>query len=74
MNKRLVNHSGEKLTVISDPGRSDVLSLKSSIESIILNFYKKTAKLSAEEEKIRIVETAAEIIRSDIRNVKCNVD
>lgn len=74
MKKKLLDHFGEKLTIISDPCRPDVVSLKSTLDDIILNFYKKPQQLSAEAEKIRIVETAAEIIRCDIQSVKCNHD
>ena len=74
MKKKLIEKYKEKLVIVSSIGLPDAVSLQTIDEKIIMDFYKTPKGKGTEEEKIRIIQAAATIIRNEIKNVNCRND
>lgn len=72
MKNKLMEHFSDKIVFTEINGRSDVVTLKSKASSILYNFYKAPKSEDPEAEKIRVIQMAAELIKSDIKSMKCS--
>lgn len=66
MKKQFIKKYGENLLISSKNGEDDIVSIRTSAEQIIRDIHKTLASSGTEEQKIRIVEVAALIIRNEI--------
>ena len=71
---KLIEKYQENLVIVSSDGLNDIVSLRKTVDRIIQEFHDGPRRAETEEEKIRIIQTAANIIRNDIKDVKCRTD
>ena len=69
MLQKLKEIFGNKILVTEINGKSNVVTFRSKASEILHEFYQKR-ELNPEQEKIRIVETAAKLMKEDIRAVQ----
>ena len=67
MKFKLNEHYGEQIVLTEPQGKSNVVTFRKTASSILHSFYTKGINnQTEEEEKMKIIKTAAELIRSDI--------
>ena len=69
MKKKLISHFGENIVIASVQGKSDVVLLRRTATQILHQFHSTRRDENNEDEKARIIRTAAELILTDIKNV-----
>ena len=74
MLEKLSEHYGDELVIISHTGRETVVSLQKGAAKIITDFHSKTKQDNTVDKKLRIIETAAKLLKCDINNIKQNKD
>ena len=74
MKTKLIEKYKEDLVIVSSDGLNDIVSLRKTADKIIKEFHDVPRRAETEEEKLRIIQTAASIIRNDIKDVKCRTD
>ena len=73
MKFKLNEHYGEQIVLTESQGKSNVVTFRKTASSILLSFYTKGINnQTEEEEKMKIIKTAAELIRSDISAMETN--
>ena len=63
---KLLKQFGENLTISEINGNADVVTLKKTASRILHSFYRKQKSADSADESLRLVKTAAALIRSDI--------
>ena len=74
MMEKLSEHYGDKLVIISHTTHTTVVSLQKYAANIITDFHSKTKQDNTVNEKLRIIENAAKLLKCDINNIKQNKD
>ena len=70
MKEELLGHLKNEIVITEINGRSNVVTLKSTADSILQEFHKsQVANKSQEEEKQMIIQTAARLIKQEIKSV-----
>lgn len=70
MKEKLVEHFGKEIVITEINGRPNVVALKSTADSILKEFHKsQLGNISQEEEKRAIIQTAARLIKQDIKGI-----
>eukprot|EP00745_Piridium_sociabile_P028795 TRINITY_DN4651_c0_g1_i13.p1 TRINITY_DN4651_c0_g1~~TRINITY_DN4651_c0_g1_i13.p1 ORF type:complete len:569 (-),score=93.64 TRINITY_DN4651_c0_g1_i13:45-1751(-) len=72
MKKMLLEHFGDSITISESEGKSDVVTLKTTASNIVRKFYEEQKKNDSDCESIRLIRTAAALIRSDIMSMCCD--
>ena len=72
--KLLKERLGDQIIVTSINGKSNVVTFRETASKILSDFKKDKDAKSEEEEKYRIVQTAAKFIKSDIKNLQSTGD
>ena len=67
MKKKLNEHYGDEIVLTENQGKASVITFRKTASSILHRFYKDGINnQSEEEEKMKIIKTAAELIRHDV--------
>ena len=74
MKQKLLDHYGDGFVIAEKMGTADVVTLKETASSILRDFYKQPRSTDAETEKKRLIKTAANLIRSDIKAMEGSKD
>lgn len=74
MKQKLLDHFGDSIVIGSVEGHSDVITLKENASTIIHEFHKRQQSSNDEEEKAKIISTAAKLIKSDIVSMSTPTD
>lgn len=69
MKRKLEEHFGDKIIVTTIKKKANVVTFKRSAASIINEFYCTPKKNDFDADKLRIIKTAAHLIKSDIKNL-----
>ena len=69
MKAKLQERFGDEIVITELQGKMNVVTFCHTAASIIQKFYNQPKKGTADEEKIRIIETAAKLIKSDVKTV-----
>lgn len=72
--QKLLDHYGDGIVIAEKMGTADVVTLKETASSILRDFYKQPRSTDAETEKKRLIKTAANLIRSDIKAMEGSKD
>lgn len=72
MKRKLLKHFGSSIIITEINGLANVVTFQATASNIINNFYKQPKDLSQEDEKKLIIETAAKLIKSDIKTIDTN--
>lgn len=67
MKRRLQEQFGDEVIIAEIDGKPNVVTLRSTAEKILHDFYFLPKKDDPEAEKIRLIETAAKLIKNDIK-------
>jgi hypothetical protein len=71
---KLLDRYGEDLIITSERNRKPIICFRNTGYSILTENWYKSQKENKEEERIRVVKDAADIIREDIRTMIYNLD
>ena len=74
MKTKLQEHFRDKIVITSIYGKSNVLTFRQTAASVIDEFYCNPRPKDTEEERYRIIETAAKLIKSEIKNIDVSSD
>ena len=74
MKRKLKEHFMEKIVITTINGVDNVVTFKQTAQSVINEFYWKPRQTSNEEEKERIIKTAAKLLKDDIKNIDVSSD
>ena len=67
MKEKLNEHYGDEIVLTENQGKASVITFRKTASSILHRFYKDGINnQSEEEEKMKIIKTAAELIRHDV--------
>lgn len=70
MKLKLQKHFGEKIVITELNGKSNVVTFLSTAQSLLHTFYEQKKRDSSQQEALRLVLTAAELIRNEIKSVE----
>ena len=73
MKQKLLEKYGVSIFICKDNGNSDIVTMKESTTNILRKYNSQPAPLTEQEEKCRIITTAAKLIKSDIKSLTKNV-
>lgn len=74
MKRKLEEHFGDKIVITEINGLSNVVTFKSTAFSILNDFFHSSKMDDCNEEKVRLVKTVAQILKSDIKDIKTSKD
>ena len=69
MKEKLLYHFGERIIITEINGIQNIVTLRGTDSLILNDFYKQPKDSDPEAEKVRLIETAAILIRSDVKSV-----
>ena len=74
MKSKLKDHFGDNIMFAEINGKANVVTFCAKASSILYDFYQEQRQTDSESEMMRIVETAAKLIKTDIKSVvaSCN--
>ena len=67
MKRKLADHFGSRIVTASINGKADVVTFRSTASTVLREFEDTPKQSDWEEEKLRIVQTAADLIKNDIK-------
>ena len=71
LKKRLLQHYGTSIVIAKRNGCEDVIYFKESANTLLYEFYRQN-QLENENEKLRVIKLAADLIRLDIQELDCD--
>lgn len=74
MKTRLQQHFGQRLMMTTLTKKACVITLRQTAMSILHEFHKEQQRENTEDEKLRIIRTAAKLIESDVKSMDPQVD
>ena len=74
LKKRVMEHFGDDVIITEINGRPNVVTFRSTAASILHKFYDLPKQQDDESEKLRIIETAANLIKNDIKMMNTSND
>ena len=72
MKNRIKDYFGDEIIIAEVNGRHNVISLRQTASSILLEFHERESSQDQDSEKRNIIKTAASLIRADIKSMQCN--
>lgn len=70
--QRLVEHFGDSVIITEINGKQNVVTLRRTASSILHDFYSQCKSDNPESEKVKLIKTAAKLIKNDIKSVNTN--
>ena len=64
---KLEEHFGNEVLITNVHGKADVVTFKTTAAAVLNKFYQAPNETNAEAEKLRIIESASKLIKSDIK-------
>ena len=74
MKSKMQDHFKDKIVITTINGIDNVVTFKQTAQSVINEFYYKPREENYEEERKRIIETAAKLIKDDINSIDVSSD
>jgi hypothetical protein len=74
MKEQLQKHFGDRITITDIKGRSNVVTFGETASALIQDFYYQPKQGNCDAEKLRLVETAAKLIKNDMKSVTQSKD
>ena len=71
---RFVQHYGDSVVIANREGKEDVLYFSESANSLLYDFYRQSRLENDEDEKLRILKLAANLVKSDINEMVSDGD
>jgi 5'-3' exonuclease len=69
MKEKLIDHFGERIIITEINGIQNIVTFRGTVSVILNDFYKQPKDSDPEAEKLRLIETAANLIKSDVKSV-----
>ena len=70
MKDQLQKHFGDNITITEINGKLNVVTFRHKVSAILHDFYSQPKKSNNTAEKMRLIETAAKLIKSDVKSVE----
>ena len=71
MKERLMEHLGENVIITSKPGKTNIVTFRRTVMSILEEFYtRQKGHRNTEHEKFYVIRAAARLLRSDLKAVE----
>ena len=70
MRSKLKEHFGDNIVIAHINGKSDVVTFRNTAATILQDFYNSRQKPDLSTEKIRLVQTASKLVKSDMKLVE----
>lgn len=67
MKRKLLEYYGDSIVISGEDGKSDIVTLKETADSILRKYYEKPKNVDINLQKKLIIEAAANIIKNDIK-------
>ena len=74
LKSRLLDHFGEDIIITNMPRLKNVVTFRPKVSKILYDFHKLPKCDDPEEEKMNIIRTASQLIKSDIKEMPANKD
>ena len=74
MNRRLLDHYGERVIITKVKGNPNIITLRTTASNILKNSYSLPRSEDPKIQKLRVIETATKIIKTDIKAVETGKD
>ena len=74
MKKMIKNHYGDEIIIAEINGKSNVVTFTTTASKILHDFHQQSERDDSLREKMRIIETAAKLIKNDIKSVIQSTD
>ena len=74
MKRRLLDYFGERVIITEMKGKPNIITLRSTASNILQKFYSLPKPEDTEQQKLRVIETAAKLIHTDIKTVDTRKD
>ena len=74
MKRRLLDYFGERVIITEMKGKPNIITLRSTASNILQKFYSLPKPEDPEQQKLRVIETAAKLIQTDIKTVETRKD
>lgn len=74
MKSKLQDYFKHKIIITTLQGVDNVVTFKQTVESVINEFYSKPRQENSDEERKRIIKTAAELIKNDVKSIDASYD
>lgn len=69
MKEKLLDHFGDRIIITEINGIQNIVTFRGTASVILNDFYQQPKDSDPEAEKLRLIETAANLIRSDVKSV-----
>ena len=69
MKKRIKDHYSDNITIAEINGKSNVVTFTTTASKILHDFHEQSEKNDSTREKMRVIETAAKLIKRDIKSI-----
>lgn len=74
MKQKLKEEFGDEIIITQLNGKPDVVTFRGNVSAIMFNFYKEEKMQDSKSEAMRIIRTAAKLIRSDIKSMDASCE
>ena len=74
LKSRLMEHFGDSVIIADRGGCQDNLYLKDDAKHLLYEFYRQRELEQDDDQKVRIIKLAADLIRSDIKDLTDKID
>ena len=74
MKRRLLDYFGKRVIITEMKGKPNIITLRSTASNILQKFYSLPKPEDPEQQKLRVIETAAKLIQTDIKTVETRKD
>ena len=68
MKRKLLDHYGSDVIISGESGKSDIITYRQNANSILRDYYNKPKDVDMELQKIQLIEAAACLLKSEIKN------
>ncbi|KAH3838443.1 hypothetical protein DPMN_111852 [Dreissena polymorpha] len=68
LKSKIISHFGEDVIITEINGKENVMTLRRTATSILHDFYRQGKSENTENEKVKLIRTAAKLIKSDIKS------
>ena len=74
MKTKLRQHFGDKIVITDIDGKSNVVTFRTTASAVLQDFYAQRDDVDIEEQKMNIINTAAKLIKNDIKSIATSRD
>ncbi len=69
MKTKLLEHFKERIVIAEIDGKADVVTFTKTVHMLLHEFHKSPRKSDPQKEKLRLIQTAGKLIRTDLKQI-----